>query len=344
MSLTPLRTHFLWVDLLRSIAILGVVTVHVTSPYLLNWEMPLSDQWLIANLIDSFGRMGVPLFFLLSGYLLLGTNRTKDVDSFYLRRWQKIGWLWLGWGFLHVWYLYFNHRQGWQWSVLITGFWFVPQILTVYFLTPFIEKWLENQRLVHAWMWVLLLFLAGSLLVQGAVWTYHEPYLPYLHLLPYVGLFIAGALVRNTKRRIHFYYLVSVWTFCYLVTVIGTTLTSSFRQGFNSLFYEYASLNVIGMSLTFFMMISHQEALFISWKKEWPGVVKIATYIGKNSYHLFLSHTLVLLLLTDYWASWSGGFSSVVPIDVVIKVVLVVGLSSVVIEVQKYLVRRVRVW
>lgn len=50
-----------WIDALKGVAILMVVTVHVSQAI----PMP---EW--AKLVGSFGAMGVQFFFLLSAYLL----------------------------------------------------------------------------------------------------------------------------------------------------------------------------------------------------------------------------------------------------------------------------------
>ena len=80
------KRHYSNIDLARSIAILAVVLCHAsTEVYKYGYEamnvLPKIDQN-AATLFLTFGRMGVPLFLYISGFLLLQkeyTNRLKRI-------------------------------------------------------------------------------------------------------------------------------------------------------------------------------------------------------------------------------------------------------------------------
>lgn len=77
--------RILWIDNIRALATAFVVLCHVTeSIYSLNTEgmdMLADEQQVIALSMFTLGRLGVPMFFFLSGYLLLDSeydgNKTK---------------------------------------------------------------------------------------------------------------------------------------------------------------------------------------------------------------------------------------------------------------------------
>lgn len=83
--------RILWIDNIRALATTFVVLCHVTeSIYSLNTEgmdMLADEQQVIALSMFTLGRLGVPMFFFLSGYLLLDSeydgNKTKN---FYRKR------------------------------------------------------------------------------------------------------------------------------------------------------------------------------------------------------------------------------------------------------------------
>ena len=56
----------LWLDYVRAIACCMVVLLHTAAEYVLKSE---GVNWNFANLVDSFTRVCVPLFFMISGYL-----------------------------------------------------------------------------------------------------------------------------------------------------------------------------------------------------------------------------------------------------------------------------------
>ena len=60
-----------WADLIRVVAIYLVVVVHVSGQLTNIWGRIPVDQWLIADIYGGIARVCVPLFFMISGYLLL---------------------------------------------------------------------------------------------------------------------------------------------------------------------------------------------------------------------------------------------------------------------------------
>src|SRR5512140_3161951 len=80
----PKRPIVYWADLIRVLAIYLVVVIHTSGQLTNAWgKVPLS-QWLIGDIYGGISRIGVPLFFMLSGYLLL--PRSESLRSFYGKR------------------------------------------------------------------------------------------------------------------------------------------------------------------------------------------------------------------------------------------------------------------
>lgn len=74
-----------WLDIVRSIAIIFVITLHADDIYFHNFN---SSYWILGEFVESFARSGVHLFILLTGYLLL--TKYTDINTFYRRRLNKI--------------------------------------------------------------------------------------------------------------------------------------------------------------------------------------------------------------------------------------------------------------
>ena len=77
-------------DLLRCLAILMVVTLHAAAPLLSDPSLLGTPAWYFCLLLDPFSRTGVPLFFMLSGFLILRDSRTLQVGPFYRRRLPRL--------------------------------------------------------------------------------------------------------------------------------------------------------------------------------------------------------------------------------------------------------------
>lgn len=69
----PKPVREIWIDTVRAIACLMVVLLHVAAYYVNNANVGSAD-WTWANAIDSATRSCVPLFFMITGYLFLGSR------------------------------------------------------------------------------------------------------------------------------------------------------------------------------------------------------------------------------------------------------------------------------
>ena len=65
----------IWLDFLRAIACILVVLLHTSAPYLYKIQTIPMRSWHVGNYVDSFTRISVPLFFMISGYLFFGEKR-----------------------------------------------------------------------------------------------------------------------------------------------------------------------------------------------------------------------------------------------------------------------------
>ena len=77
-----MRKH--WIDYLRVIAIVAVITIHSTTFFYSKFIEIGQLNWWLANLLNSASRFAVPLFVMISGALLLGRNLT--IVEFYKKR------------------------------------------------------------------------------------------------------------------------------------------------------------------------------------------------------------------------------------------------------------------
>lgn len=140
-------------DFTRVIAMLAVITIHVTSTYITNQSSTLILGMNLAFLLNQVTRFAVPLFILVSG-VSLGSKR--DLGSFgaFLRgRLVKIGTPYAVWSALYL--LYQNHSNLSALSVrsvfrtFLLGqaaphLYFVVIIFQLYLLVPLLKRWVER--------------------------------------------------------------------------------------------------------------------------------------------------------------------------------------------------------
>ena len=64
--------HLYWIDLVRTVGAFLVVLVHASFFILYLWGDVPESHWMAGNVYDGIARVGVPLFLMISGVLLLG--------------------------------------------------------------------------------------------------------------------------------------------------------------------------------------------------------------------------------------------------------------------------------
>ncbi|MGY6275600.1 acyltransferase [Methylomonas sp. MgM2] len=70
-----MREKIIWLDYLRAIGCVLVVLLHTSAFYLYRMEKIDLFSWSVANYIQSFTRISVPLFFMISGYIFFGEKK-----------------------------------------------------------------------------------------------------------------------------------------------------------------------------------------------------------------------------------------------------------------------------
>nr|AEU10115.1 hypothetical protein PDP_0372 [Photobacterium damselae subsp. piscicida] len=77
-------------DLLRCVAAIAVVIIHVLGPYREQLGQISQFDWITAIIFNSFSRWAVPVFILISGALLLSNPKPIEANYFITRRVSKV--------------------------------------------------------------------------------------------------------------------------------------------------------------------------------------------------------------------------------------------------------------
>lgn len=137
--------RLVFLDALRVLAILLVVVLHAMAPFLVDTKRLGQPGWYLCLLQNPINRAGVPLFFMISGFLLLQDPAIQMPLSFYRRRLPRLLLPLAVWNGI---YLFFrtppvSFRSGlssYFRTLLTTGssyhMWFLYTILGVYMVAP----------------------------------------------------------------------------------------------------------------------------------------------------------------------------------------------------------------
>ena len=211
-----------YLDALRAVAILCVVLLHVTGHLSEMMNYNISTIYSLSGAFEIFAnnffRIGIALFLMLSGALLLG--RQWDVKSFFSKRIPRIVIPFIFWALVFTIILisasYFlpsidfvNHfgildMIGVFIDTLMCRapgsavYWFFWMMLAMYMLMPFVNRWINNTDLVKVEyflvIWMIYIIADYSLM------------LPIPEILSYfispLGFVVLGYYLRYSQRKI----------------------------------------------------------------------------------------------------------------------------------------------
>jgi len=301
MSTEARRETTAYMDLLRCGALYLVVLLHCISGTLANPALVGTAVWWICDVLNSAARMGVPLFFMLSGALLLPNPRTLDPLPFYRRRLRRLLLPFLCWDVLYflenAWLQAQTPSLGQFFTELLAlrgskyHLWFVYKIAGIYLLLPFLKRILDHCRRREQWL------LLGVILLPASVF-------PLVSLLPGVQLDLFGPLVDG---RVGFFLLGFLlaqaspppWArrllygggaLAFLLNIFGNFWLSAPGQ-VNLWFND-------GCALTHFLTAG---AVFLLAKERIhmpPALCRLCRRLSSLSYGIYLSHVLFLDVFT----------------------------------------------
>lgn len=132
------------IDTMRVVAILGVVMIHTTTRVLEVTQYHLTNYpWTL--LLNQVSRFAVPLFFLISGFVLEFSSRSDESYlTFLKKRFAKIFIPYIFWSLIYY-FLVYNQNHDNLIHVILTGnasyqLYFIPTLCIFYALFPLLHK------------------------------------------------------------------------------------------------------------------------------------------------------------------------------------------------------------
>jgi len=282
-------------DVLRNIAIVGVILIHVSAIY---WrQTPISFEWLIANTYHSLARFSVPVFFMISGALLLSPERKFSIGRLYRKNIARLVVSYCFFGSIYV--LVYNSTPERFDVKLISGhyhLWFIYVMIGLYIITPFLRKIMEDISLIK---YLLLLTFLFSWCVQfiSPLPVVGEDALRIVKRMQmdafggYVGYFVLGyyLTVRHCgAKETAVIYCLGILSLIFTIsaTGFGGIYLSKGIDHFN----DYCIPPTFFISTAVFIWVKN-----IMKKRRIPiKILNASSYLSKLSFGIYLCHVLIL--------------------------------------------------
>lgn len=181
------KERFAYLDLLRSLAICAVVMIHTSAPFIMSYDNT-TMEFIIGNIFDSVSRVGVPLFIMISGALML-----KEEREFYCRRSVfRLIQLFLIWSLVYAMMYHVitpilngeNINIVELFGAIIHGhyhLWYMFAIIGLYLLTPILRSFvnLKNRNIIKYFIILSIIFqftepLIKLLLIEVNIFNFNE--------------------------------------------------------------------------------------------------------------------------------------------------------------------------
>ena len=262
------------IDILRIFAFVFIVMLHT-----LNRQYGLT-VWMSGYAVIS---IGVNLFIMISGYLLL--DRTETVKEFFRKRFFSILPLFIIFNIIYIYF--YNHSFITIKKISAPHFWYIYMILGLYLLTPWLRKVLQYAEKETFYV-VVLWFLCNVL--NPYMQFFRFPKIPFSNfpITGFIGYYILGYYLKKYRyklEKIPFICVIGVYITGFLISVLSTKYVLVTTGNRISDFFDKNSLG------TFFMSVS----FFIFWIKfNFKNRNKVIRMISDSTYFAYLIHIIIL--------------------------------------------------
>ena len=276
-----------WVDFIRALSAFLVVLAHV--PY--KGIGPAWAGWFYYYV----SRVAVPLFFMVSGYLLL--SKTESLSAFFRRRLVKVFVPFFLWSVVYL--LWKQEGFGNPIMELVKSYpirilrgprenhlWFFYELFGLYLFTPilriYVSRASRRDLMYFCGLWFMMIPV-GNLIQE---FTPIKIGFSYQFLGGYIGYFIYGYLAGGmefTRRQKTFAF--AVFVFCWGLTMLGMYFRSI--QGLESQYFEdYQSFNVVIMTVSLFACLSQAPIN--------DPLKRVVLPLSLASFGIYLAHIIVV--------------------------------------------------
>lgn len=245
-------------DILRVISMIMVIIIHVSNVYCRKYGIISSSNYLYALIYNTISRVSVPIFFMISGSLLLERDFNKKK---YFQRIFKFLILIIVWDIIYlVWeYFYLNITYNKLYLLFIKPYrahlWFLYTIIILYLIQPLLKIILAKSNKTIK----ILLFIIWILF--STLSMYNSTISQIFTIFSYIGYFIIGKYLYEYLKKQDPYKksLITIAILLLILSYIGSIYlnykASSQFNLFYNLFFAYRTPYIILCSFIFFSLI-----------------------------------------------------------------------------------------
>lgn len=298
------RARILYFSLLNVAACMGVVLLHTNGTF---WEGPASPGWAVSNLIETLTYWPVPIFFMMSGALLIDYRRRMGTAEYLRRRFMRTVVPFLFWSLVAMAYAWWDARAHWAAfdaskhgmvnALVNTGYvpvyWFFPVLFGLYLCYPVLSAVHDqDKRRVFTYMAACaLVFVSVLPLVFDLLHLqFSSAYAPVVAAGYMVYPLLGWLLAREDLGRGQRLAIYGLGVAGFAMQLLGTYFLSGPAGQVVSTFKGYTNLPAVLQSCAVFVLAKQAEPALRRLAARRPRAIALVNTAASLTFGVYLVH------------------------------------------------------
>lgn len=329
--------QLIYVKTVRSFAMVVIVTLHVAFPLIYLYQSIPYANWWIANNFYIMGKIGSPLFTMVSGLLLLNPSKDQPIPVFFQKRFFKVLLPFVAWSLIYLIWRIAARGESFSAREILVLFiegpvyyhlWFIQMILGLYLATPILRIYIRNAPRENLTYFLTIWLVTVALFPMTKRFLGFEVGIDVVVTTGYVGFFVLGYYLRDvvlTRRQVIPVLLVVVAALLF-TQYITHDLTIQTNGGYDNFFVANDSLNLIIVAIGLFLFFKSIDYAYLFQRV--PLLEKIIMWISSCSLGIYFVHVLIIEELASGHLGFTLAVSSFNPlVSIPSLAILVMALS-----------------
>lgn len=289
------KERIFYYDFLRAFAIIAVLICHVDFFF---GPLTTNSQIIAQMTFHDIGRIGVPIFLMISGALLL--NRDYELSNFLKRRFTRIIYPFIFWIILiSAQILYRNGSYAQVWNTFIGNpsiTWYFWALIGIYLFIPVINTFIEKYGLKGCEYFLAIWFFTIILKTFNSYPLFPDFNLDYF--ASYIGYPVLGYYLNNKEFNLSD-VKVCIAGFITLILSLSAFVYLDYND-INLISSIYQNIPIVFMGSGMYLFIKYLDKItsFKHIKDNFIGKAIIS--ISLCSYGMYFSHLIVIKFLAKY--------------------------------------------
>ncbi len=295
--------ELIYVRSIRAFALMVIVTLHVAFPLIYLYNSISYADWWVATDFYIWGKIGSPLFTMVSGVLILNPTKDQPIGVFFKKRFVKVLLPFVVWSAIYMFWRLKIRGDVMTTPEIIKLFiegpvyyhlWFIQMILGLYLATPILRVYIRHANRDNLTYFLVVWAVAVSVLPIIQRFLGFNIGIDVVVTTGFAGFFVLGHYLRDvTLKRNQVLPAILIAVATMIFTQYAThALTIQGGGTFDNFFVLNNSLNLIIVAICLFLFFKtiDYDLLFAKF----PFIQKIIMWVSSCSLGIYFVHVLII--------------------------------------------------